>query len=709
MQDNRKALRHMLESGGESGGGERMFQSDTIIPAKQEFVSVLEKKRKEKGSLIAAIHADVTYEPFVKNFYVEVPQIAAMSDAEVASLRTELENVRIRGKDCPKPIRRFAQAGLSDRTLAVMAKLQFFNPTPIQAQALPAIMSGRDVIAIAKTGSGKTLAFVLPMLRHVAAQRPVGAHEGPIALVMAPTRELATQIHAVVRKFASANEARSVCAYGGTNVASQIGVLKGGAEIVVCTPGRMIDLLTLNAGRVVNLTRLTMLILDEADRMFDMGFEPQIMRIVDSTREDRQTVMFSATFPPQMEALARKVLQNPLQIIVGGRVKVSSTVDQHVLFAEDEDGKFAQLLEIVRAWLEQGAVIVFVERQDKADAMFRDLLSHGVSADSLHSGKDQADRSSTLADFKAGRTAVLIATSLASRGLDVKDLNCVVNFDVPSHLEDYVHRVGRTGRAGNKGVAYTLVGPEEEDHLPWLAKALSSNGAAVPKDVEERLASYRAKKAAGLFTGPRRVPGGSYAGRGFTYAADEKNATDEALRRARRVELGEDVAEPAAAADSAPEASAKALEAKKKRGHISKLDLVNAALTRLSSTPTSGLHNTIKGTAAAGEENVLFENGIYSMELPVNDYPQRARWLVTKKEGLYDILEETDCAATTRGNFVPEGRNPKPGERKLYMVIEGKDRLNVVRCHRLVRDKLEELAAAEGPRSTDAYAKYSVL
>lgn len=333
----------------------------------------------------------------------------------------------------------WAQCGVSKKEMDTLRKLGFEKPTPIQCQAIPAIMSGRDLIGIAKTGSGKTLAFILPMFRHILDQPPLGDGDGPIAIIMAPTRELCMQIGKDIRKFSKSLGLRPVCVYGGTGISEQIAELKRGAEIIVCTPGRMIDMLAANSGRVTNLRRVTYIVLDEADRMFDMGFEPQVMRIIDNVRPDRQTVMFSATFPRQMEALARRILKKPIEVIVGGRSVVCKDVEQHVAILEDE-AKFFKLLELLGIYQENGSIIVFVDKQENADTLLRDLMKASYPCMSLHGGIDQFDRDSTILDFKSGKVRLLIATSVAARGLDVKDLILVVNYDVPNHYEDYVHR-----------------------------------------------------------------------------------------------------------------------------------------------------------------------------------------------------------------------------------------------------------------------------
>jgi len=232
-------------------------------------------KEKSKKELVKIDHAGIEYEPFRKDFYLEVPEIAKMSDAEVEEYRTELEGVKTKGKNVPRPIKNWPQCGVSAKILHLLKKNGYEKPTPIQAQAIPVCMSGRDIIGIAKTGSGKTLAFLLPLFRHIADQDELEEGDGPIAIILTPTRELCLQIGKECRKFVKAIGARAVCVYGGTGISEQIAELKRGAEIIVCTPGRMIDMLAANSGKVTNLRRITYIVLDEADRMFDMGFEPQ--------------------------------------------------------------------------------------------------------------------------------------------------------------------------------------------------------------------------------------------------------------------------------------------------------------------------------------------------------------------------------------------------------------------------------------------------
>ncbi|KAL4419032.1 hypothetical protein ABPG77_010019 [Micractinium sp. CCAP 211/92] len=516
---SRARTRYDTESSEDEGGSSEEEKEEESEDEAEWMRKLIAGKLSKGDKLMAVDHASVQYPPFRRNFYIEVPELARMTPAEVDEYRRQLDGVKVRGKDVPKPVKNWHQCGLSSRVLDVLRKGGFERPLSIQAQALPVIMSGRDCIGIAKTGSGKTLAFVLPMLRHVKDQPPLVQGDGPVALSMAPTRELVVQISKEVKRFAKAVGLTCVAVYGGSGVANQITELKRGTEIVVCTPGRMIDILVTSGGKITNLRRVTYLVLDEADRMFDMGFEPQIMRIVQNIRPDRQTVMFSATFPRQVEVLARQVLNNPVEIQVGGRSVVNKDITQYVEIRPEED-RFLRLLEVLGEWYEKGKLIIFVSSQDRCDTLFRDLLRAGYPCLSLHGGKDQSDRESTIADFKANVCNILVATSVAARGLDVKDLVLVVNYDVPNHHEDYVHRVGRTGRAGNKGTAITFIGPDEAQFSPDLVKALKESGAPIPQDLQtmadEFLKSCKEGKA--------QLHSSGFGGTGFKFDASEDNA-----------------------------------------------------------------------------------------------------------------------------------------------------------------------------------------
>jgi len=301
--------------------------------------------------------------------------------------------IKVRGLQVPAPISDFKQAGLSDTVLQVLMtklKIRMDNPFPIQAQCLPVILAGRDCIGIAKTGSGKTLAYLLPMIRHILAQPDLAQNEsGPIGLVLVPARELATQIHSVCRIFAKYLGLKTTAIYGGTGVADQIADLKRGCHIVIATPGRMIDILTMQAGRLLSLARTSFLVLDESDRLFDMGFGPQIQAIAAAIRPDRQLLCFSATFPKSVESLARKSLKYPVEVIVGGRSVASDNVTQYGEVIQEQD-KFLRLLHLLGEHVDEGKkAIVFVDTQAKADSLFEQLTRCGYCCLSLLGGKEQ--------------------------------------------------------------------------------------------------------------------------------------------------------------------------------------------------------------------------------------------------------------------------------------------------------------------------------
>ena len=488
---------------------------------------------KQKKELAKVDHSTMEYDSFKKNFYVEVPQIAKMTNEEVEAYRVELEGIQVKGKGCPRPIKTWAQCGVSKKEMDTLKKMSFEKPTPIQSQAIPAIMSGRDLIGIAKTGSGKTIAFILPMFRHILDQPALEDGEGPISIIMTPTRELCMQIGKDIRKFSKSLGMRAVCVYGGTGISEQIAELKRGAEIIICTPGRMIDMLAANSGRVTNLRRCTYVVLDEADRMFDLGFAPQFERIIDNVRPDRQTVMFSATFPRQMEALARRFLKKPIEIQVGGRSIVCKEVEQHVAVLEDE-AKFFKLLELLGHYQEHGSIIVFVDKQENADTLLKELMKASYPCMSLHGGIDQYDRDSTILDFKSGRCKLLIATSVAARGLDVKQLILVVNYDCPNHYEDYVHRCGRTGRAGKQGFSWTFLTPDQGRYAGEISRAMELSGAIVPADLLQLFKTYKEGQEA---IGKKVHTGGGFSGKGFKFDEQEAAAVNE-MKKLQKAALG---------------------------------------------------------------------------------------------------------------------------------------------------------------------------
>ncbi|GLJ36565.1 hypothetical protein SUGI_0734970 [Cryptomeria japonica] len=390
--------------------------------------------------------------PFEKNFYVERPSVAALTDQEVSAYRRR-RDITVEGREIPKPLMYFQEASFPEYVLKEIERAGFNEPTAIQSQGWPMALKGRDLVGIAETGSGKTLAYLLPGIVHVNAQPYLAPGDGPIVLVLAPTRELAVQIQQEAIKFGTSSKIKSTCVYGGAPKGPQIRDLQRGVEIVIATPGRLIDMLE---ARHTNLRRVTYLVLDEADRMLDMGFEPQIRKIVSQIRPDRQTLLWSATWPREVEQLARQFLHNPYKVIIGSPdLKANHSIGQIVEVVSEYE-KYPRLIKLLEEIMDGSRILIFMETKKGCDQVTKQLRMDGWPALSIHGDKSQAERDWVLAEFKAGKSPIMTATDVAARGLDVKDIKCVINYDFPGSLEDYVHRIGRTGRAGATGTAYSF-------------------------------------------------------------------------------------------------------------------------------------------------------------------------------------------------------------------------------------------------------------
>jgi ATP-dependent RNA helicase DDX42 len=439
-------------------------------------------------------HSAIDYEPFRKAFYTPHPDVASMSAQAVGELAAELE-LAATGEDAPRPIRSFKHAGLEDGLLRAIVKRGYEAPTPVQAAALPVALSGRDLVGLAQTGSGKTLAFVWPMVVHVSDQRPLARGEGPIGLVLAPTRELVEQIHTEMAKFLKPR--RSVAIVGGAGKYEMVLALKAGCEVVVATPGRLMELL---GKKATNLRRTTLVVLDEADRMFDMGFEDQIRSILDQVRPDRQTLLFSATFKRRVEALATRALSNPVRLQVGTAGAANADVRQEFVVVRSDGEKWAWLAANLPGLLQHGKVLVFVAQKAAAETLASSLRA-SVAVSCLHGDMDQGGRSQAVKLFKAGQTTVLVATDVAARGLDIKGVTHVVSFDASRSVEGHVHRIGRTGRLGLEGVvpgtAHTLLTQRDSAFAAELVTNLRVSEQPVPPCLSDLAAVGKGGKGGG--------------------------------------------------------------------------------------------------------------------------------------------------------------------------------------------------------------------
>ena len=432
---------------------------------------------------------------FRKDFYNPSSITLARSDSEVAQYR-DLNLIHSEA-NVPNPVLSFQESSFPADLIRLL-QTNFQAPTPIQAQGWPIALSGKDMVGIAQTGSGKTLTFVLPAIVHIRDQPPLRRGDGPVVLILAPTRELAQQISEECSRFGStgarAREAYAgayrdessiynVCVYGGVPKMPQQRDLEMGAHIVVATPGRLLDFISTGA---TNLRRVTYLVLDEADRMLDMGFEPQIRKILSQIRPDRQTLMWSATWPKEVQELAQEFVSSPVQVRIGSlNLAANQQIKQFVEFVEDQD-KFGLLIKVLSSVSRKSdtKVVVFAETKRGCESLYRQLRDKQWPAEAIHGDKTQRERDSIIKAFKTGESRILIATDVASRGLDVKDISHVVNYDFPKQVEDYIHRIGRTARAGARGVAITFFTQKDGRQARELVRVMKETKQEVPQALQ---------------------------------------------------------------------------------------------------------------------------------------------------------------------------------------------------------------------------------
>ena len=363
----------------------------------------------------------------------------------------------------------FESLGLTPALVRALAERNYTTPTPIQAEAIPLILAGNDLLGGAQTGTGKTAAFVLPMLQRLN-ENPGKGDRRPRALILVPTRELAVQVHDSIRAYSKFQRLNTAVIYGGAGMTPQMDALRRGVDILVATPGRLLDHLE---RRTADLSAVEMLVLDEADRMLDMGFLPAIKRVLNKVPSNRQTLLFSATFEDALKTLALEFLRNPKEVQIAARNMVAQNVT-HRAHPVDAVRKRDLLIEILsQRWQDQ--VLVFGKTKHGCNRLSEQLEKSGISSVAIHGNKSQAQRLKALRDFKSGQARVLVASDVAARGLDIPLLPLVINFDLPMVAEDYVHRIGRTGRAGASGEAISLVSPDEGQLLRAIHRVLKAD------------------------------------------------------------------------------------------------------------------------------------------------------------------------------------------------------------------------------------------
>ncbi|XP_047091091.1 DEAD-box ATP-dependent RNA helicase 52C-like [Lolium rigidum] len=430
--------------------------------------------------------------------------------------------VETSGREVPPAVGTFAEIDLGAALNDNIRRCKYVRPTPVQRHAIPISLAGRDLMACAQTGSGKTAAFCFPIISGIMRGPPVqrpqrsGSRTAcPLALILSPTRELSMQIHEEAKKFSYQTGVRVVVAYGGAPITQQLRDLERGVDILVATPGRLVDLL--ERARV-SLQSIRYLALDEADRMLDMGFEPQVRRIVEQMdmppRGVRQTLLFSATFPGEIQRMASDFLENYIFLAVGRVGSSTELIAQRVEFVQEAD-KRSHLMDLLHAQRDsadqakQALTLVFVETKRGADSLENWLCTNGFPATSIHGDRNQQEREYALRSFKSGQTPILVATDVAARGLDIPHVAHVVNFDLPNDIDDYVHRIGRTGRAGKSGLATAFF----NDNNSSMAKSLADLMTESNQEVPAWLIRYAARPSYGSSSGGRNRRGGGGASR----------------------------------------------------------------------------------------------------------------------------------------------------------------------------------------------------
>ncbi|XDV35113.1 hypothetical protein PO909_005138 [Leuciscus waleckii] len=486
FNDRGSSNRGRYERGGFGGGGNSRWGEDSRD--EEDWSKPLPPNERQEHELFAASNTGINFEK-----YDDIP-------------------VEATGQNCPQHIESFQDLEMGEIIMGNIALSRYTRPTPVQKYAIPIIKSKRDLMACAQTGSGKTAAFLLPVLSQIYTEGPGEALQAaknsaqengkygrrkqyPISLVLAPTRELALQIYDEARKFAYRSLVRPCVVYGGADIGQQIRDLERGCHLLVATPGRLVDMM--ERGKI-GMDYCNYLVLDEADRMLDMGFEPQIRRIVEQDTMPpkglRQTMMFSATFPKEIQILARDFLEEYIFLAVGRVGSTSENITQKVVWVEEND-KRSFLLDLLNATGKESLTLVFVETKKGADALEDFLYREGYACTSIHGDRSQRDREEALHQFRSGRCPILVATAVAARGLDISNVKHVINFDLPSDIEEYVHRIGRTGRVGNLGLATSFFNDKNGNITKDLLDILVEAKQEVPSWLESLAYEHQHKSS----------------------------------------------------------------------------------------------------------------------------------------------------------------------------------------------------------------------
>nr|CCM13197.1 ATP-dependent DEAD/H RNA helicase, putative [Leishmania guyanensis] len=671
-------------------------------------------------------HSQMHYAPIRTDFYVVPPDMTNLTADEMRALLKELDGAKVHGQNVPRPMRSWDGTGLPDRVLEELEKHGYRCPFAVQSLGSPALMSGRDLLLTAKTGSGKTLCYALPLLRHCADQPRCEKGEGPIGLVLVPTQELAVQVFTLLNELGEAAGLRCVASYGSTSLAENIRHAKTGCEMMVATPGRLLDLLTVNGGKAMSLSRVSFVIVDEADRLFDSGFMEHVEAFLKNIRPNRVTGMISATMPKELRGAVVQHLQNPVVISVGGKPTPASNVEQQFFFVDEEvydannikADMTPRLVKLLALLGEEGGngqnlILIFTQRKEEVDELLGRLTTLGYAnrVATLYSGMDPIDREFALEHFAPGKQFILVATAVAERGLDIPYLGLVINYRLPNHYEAYVHRIGRTGRAGRSGRAVSFFTRGKDDDIaPELVEGLERAEQRVPEELYEVAEKVRALRK----SGDARYNSGFF--RGYRDAKvqffTDRNKKEKVREAARAAGLEQFLSSSSssdsdassdedanitavpvqsrARAASVEEAGANAMALMLHRGALNgALTLSSAQEDRISKALAFAQKTTTAATAAADEMTTVR----FQSEYPINDLPDAVRGKLQSGTFMRSVAEMTETSLIRKGVYFDprykHSRRMKEGEKPLYLLVVGKS----MEAVRAARNKLDEVKA----------------
>lgn len=811
-------------------------------------------------------HRNIEYTPIEKNIYKESSDVSCLSEVEVDQIRKINGNISIieynHTHTSIRPILNWYQSGLPKVIIDYIINIKKFPyPLPIQSQGIPCILSGRDVIGVSETGSGKTLTYVLSLIKsilHNIGLYPFSFNDGPIGMIIVPTRELALQIYNESTVYCDLVNIQVSVVYGGVPSHTQLSRIKRGSHILICTPGRMIDILSMNKSTFLSLNRLSFIVIDEADRVFDLGFEPQIKKILLNLRPDRQIVMFSATFHQEVEKIGKGLMSKenkPLMIVCGKKGMTSKDVVQ-VIEVVDERNRFTRLLEVLyeidykndvlymkckekkedydkkneeereegnlfdmeidnevnedeskeketnnnndndlisidsnkdkdlddflneinkieykediqnnnkneeniskttvhqsqeltiysnkdkdkdlsqqrKESSHESKIIIFVETKSEADELFINLLKKGYSSLVVHSGQSQQERFEYIENFRVGFRSILISTSIMSRGIDIPDIEYVINFKCPSHFEDYIHKVGRTGRGGRKGVAITFISNQEEHLSESLVKALEVSSQKIPYELKMMFEGYRSKIEKGEVLYKKH---NIREGRGFKFNSIESDNRGIYMLKEREDEenIGDTVDKQALSIGNIEnnnqyiEKRLNKLKNDKLKTHLLHIGQQTAKNCMLNEGTIEEAYNksiermvlSLKNySGQMSMENRLKKiNQIYekwereekeeeeggsnkdkhlTIEFDINDYPEKVRLYCSSKKFKEYIREVTGCVYEIRGEYMRSSKSYKLGVKRLHLKIKGQSQIDLELAFREIKKNLDEFAMNE--------------